>query len=358
MSHEISKIDRQQGLVMAWHKLTEIVTEIILSTCWLAKWDVRKAPMQVITANGSAVKTDYCQLVATDDETIQIGGPVHCDTYQPITNATFLRIIDEAIREIKGAKVASVGSVCGRGRIFVSVQLEELVTFTAAGRKFEPYLNFLSSHDQSAAFAVNTSNICTLCANTFGMNLRMMKGVRSGTNGSKEATEKAGAVRIYYKHTKNVNDRLDNVPEIVDGFLGAQAMFKDTLNQMAAMPISIKDVEPLFTGFLSGKSLEDVRAAKSDDLVMSPRRANQISRLVELHSEGKGNKGRDIGDAFNAVTDYFTHESSGGSIDRQLVASEYGSGLTAKTRAFDLFAIPSRVTELIQTGKVIEAAQA
>lgn len=358
MSHEITNTDKQQGLSMAWHKLTEVVKEIVLSTCWLSQWDVRKAPMAVIDSNGNNVKTDYCQLVATDNEAIQIGGPVHCETYQPITNATFLRIIETAIREIKGAKIASVGSVCGRGRIFVSVQLDELKTFTAAGRVFEPYLNFFSSHDQSAAFGVTSSNIAQVCANTMGMNLRMLKGVRSGINSSKEATEKAGAVRISLKHTKNVNDRLENIPEIVDGFLGAQALFRDTLNKMAAMPISVKDVEPLMTGFLIDKSRAQVAALTVDDLQMSSRRANQVTRLVELHNTGAGNNGRDMGDAFNAVTDYFTHESSGGeTIHRQLVSSEYGSGLAAKQRAFDLFANAARVDELVEVGQKVMAAQ-
>lgn len=309
MSHNISNIDRQQGIEQAWHGLTEILPFINLPESWLSQWDVSKAPM--FEQDGS--KSDYCRITCTDDPQIRIGSPVHCETYGLITNADFLKTVETAIREVTGAQVISVGSVCERARIFVSVKLAEMDGFNAAGREFLPYLNFMSSHDKSAPFAVNTSTICTVCDNTFRANLMASNG---------------GAVRVRMNHSKNVGQRLANVPAIVDGFLGAMARFKREMDRLAAEPVKVQDANALFAGFLQD----------NPNAELSTRRANQISRLGELFVSGAGNRGENMADAFSAVTDYYSHESSGGDENRmkQYVSSEYGAGQSAKADFWDL----------------------
>lgn len=356
MSHEITNIDRQEGTSQAWHGLTKIIEKLTIAGCWLSQWDIVKSKLFTLDGTGKPIETDYCQLTATDNAAIHIGAPVHCDTYQPITNKAFLAIVDEALKSITGASIASVGSVCSRGRVFVSVKLDELPSFKAAGREFNPYLNFMNSHDQSAPFGVVTSNTCTVCNNTFGMNLRLIEGVRSGLNAAKE-NSKNGAVRIRMKHTKNVADRLENVPELIDGFLGAQAQFRAIMDTLDKEEISSRLVQPLMTGFLCAPEIGDYTKASKGDLELSTRRSNQIDRLTELHFKGAGNNGRTMADAFSAVTDYFTHESSGGEDrSRQLVSSEYGSGQTAKNRAFHAFQSPDEVKHLLNVGAAVMAA--
>ncbi len=337
MAHAITSVDRQQGLVQAWHGLTQILPVIDLKTCFLSQWDVKKSPM--LHADGTP--SEYCELVCTDNEKIRIqSAPVSCATYQPITNDRFLNVIADAIQGIDGAKIATVGSVCERGRIFVSVELKELPSFKAAGREHVPYLNFLSSHDQTAAFIVNTSNICVVCGNTYSMNLQLMKGQRSGLKAASEAK----SVRIKFKHTKNVGDRLDNVPEIIDGFHGAQAEFRAILDTMADKTVAKADVEPLFAGFIGAGA----------DGELSTRKRNQIDRLATLFYRGNGNLGQNRADAFNAVTDYFTHESSGDTnVEKQIVSSEYGAGQTAKTRAFEAFQSDDTVRALVANGNAL-----
>jgi hypothetical protein len=344
MSHGISKIDKHEGTEQAWHGNTDVKSVIELAECWLAQWDILKSPLYTLNDKGNPVPTEYCQLVATDDNNIRIGSPVHCDTYQPVTNRAFLETVRDAISGITGATVASVGSVAERGKVFVSVKLAELEAFKAAGREFKAYLNFLNSHDQSTAFLVNTSNICTVCQNTFGMNLRIVNGVRSGLKAAKENSQ-IGDVRIKLKHTKNVALRLENIGEIIDGFLGAQAEFHANLEAFAKRQIDAGKARNLFAGFL-GKP----------DAELSTRKENQINRLTELFQSGKGNRGENHADVFSAVTDYFTHESSGGeNVSRQIVASEYGSGQTAKARMYGILQNEDAVAKMIETGKQVLA---
>lgn len=344
MSHEISKIDRQQGIEMAWHKLTEIFSEIKLGLSFLSQWDVEKQPMK--EPDGS--QSEYCRLVCTDNPKIRIGKPVHCDSYGIITNAEFLKVVENALREIPGAIVASVGSVCERSRIFVSVKMQDLPEYSAAGRVFVPYLNFMSSHDMSAPFSVNASNICTVCNNTFGMNLALVANQRSGLKAAQAASEAAKSVRVVLKHTKNVADRLENVPEIISGFHGSQMLFKAQMEKLAAEKVTFDNACALFAGFLTPADKADVK--------LSTRRANQVDRLSTLFRKGAGNAGENRADWFSAVTDYYTHENAGGeNILRQVVSSEYGDGFNAKREAWNMLGDEKAFASTLTRGQQVLA---
>lgn len=367
MSHEITAIDRQEGIEMGWHGLTKVKAIISLRDCWLALWDIVKSPLFTKSKKtGQLVSSEYCQLVASDKPEVMIGGPVHKDTFSPITNAKFLAIVGEALNAIPGAIVASVGSVCARTRVFVSVLLpKQSASFVAAGREFKPYLNFLNSHDQSAPFVATVSFICVVCNNTFGMNLALVEGDRTGIGAAMKRKE----LRIKLKHTKHVADRLDNVPEVIDGFLGATAIFKAGMEYLGKTVINKADVEALFVAFLTSDMAAGLRSMvmKGDkmdkgqiELVqISTRRKNQVARLVELHHNGKGNAGKTLADAFSAVTDYYSHESSGGweKAEKQFVSSEFGAGQVAKEQAFAILQDAAQVAELVAFGKALLAVQ-
>lgn len=322
MAHKISNIDKQQGTRQAWHKLTEILPQINLSDCWLSKWDLVKSPL--FSANQK--QTDYCELICSDNPEIRVGKPIHCETYGFISNREFLEIIGESISSITGATVESVGSVCERGRIFVSVAIPEAKEFKAAGRSFLPYLNFFSSHDLSAPFGAQASTVCIVCDNTFRMNLHQEKG---------------GELQVRIPHTRNASKRLENIPQLVDAYCGTQAKFKAILDGMESAPVAQNDANAFFAGLLTVKTNSEANAflrKSADDIPeMSTRKTNQINRLSDLFVSGAGNTGSNRADVFSAVTDYYSHESSGGEDSmRQLASSEFGSGQTTKARAFDL----------------------
>lgn len=319
MAHEITSIDKQQGTFQAWHGLTEIIENLSLRNNWLRQWDVTPRKMTLI----DGTETPYSMLVASDNPSIQIGVPF-ADSYTPITNAMFLDTLGESILGIDGLNLDSVGSVCGRGKIFASFKIAE-GNRTIGGRTFETYLNFGSSHDKSAPFWFNTSNICTVCANTFGMNLTAEK--------SKDGL--AGKVR----HTKNAAIGLGNVAGIIEKAMGAQAEFNAIFSALDSMPASEETANRAFAGFI-GKGEE-----------MSTRSANQVDRLTALFNTGKGNRGETMADVFSAVTDFYSHESSGGD-DRmkQFVSSEFGSGAEKKSEFFSLLADGTNRQTLIAKG--------
>ena len=305
MSHGITNRDRQEARHMGWHNLTQINEVLDLKNNWLTKWDIQEVGLQ--TAEG--VEVPFKILTGTDDQEV-IGKPF-AGTYTPVTNKAFLDMIGEAISGVKGAVVESVGSVNNRGRVFVSISIKGMDKFKVGNREFLDYLNFGNGHDQTSAVWANASNICTVCDNTFSMNL----------NADQE-------VKIKVKHSKDVVARLENISEVIDAYAGTQAKFKAEFERLMNEPIKTDKARDLFAGWM-------IRSPGGNlDRDLGPKTLTKVNRITELFESGRGNKGENRADAFSAVTDYYTHESTrngGTNVARQVFSSDFGLGRTAKS---------------------------
>ena len=309
MGHRIEKRDKQQGRKQAWHGLTEIVTDLNLdNNCLRKEWDIKEVELQTI----DGVEVPFRILTGSDDG--QVIGKPYASTYKPITNAQFLDMIKEATSDIKGLVVESVGSVCNRGRVFVSLSLKESKSYKIGNRQFEDYLNFGNGHDQSCVLWVNNTNICTVCNNTFTYNL----------------FSKSNNIDVRVFHRGDVEMKLSNVSQIIDAHLGSQAHFKAEFEALMKQDMNPTQARNLFAGW----------TLRNDaDKELSTRGLTKVNRLTELFVKGAGNAGTNRADAFSAVTDYFTHESTrgnGSNVGNQFVSSEFGIGRIAKQGFWDV----------------------
>lgn len=324
MAHRIEKRDTQQGRHMAWHNLTEIVRDLDLDNNVLRRqWDIEEVPLSI--PDGTV--TPFKILVGSDDKEV-IGKPF-ANTYKPITNSQFLDAIKEATAGIKGLVVESVGSVCNRGRVFVSLSLKESSAYKIGHREFQEFLNFGNAHDQSSVLWVNNTNTCTVCNNTFSYNLM--------------AKDSQVDVRVF--HRGDVEFKLANMAEIIDAHLGSQAHFKAEFERLMQKDISVDNARNLFAGW----SLRN-----DSEKELTSRGINKVNRLTELFTSGAGNLGKNRADAFSAVTDYFTHESTrggGANVGRQFVSSEFGIGRAAKDNFWDVIRDDREVNDFIGIGK-------
>jgi len=324
MAHRIEKRDKQQGRHMAWHNLTEIVTDLDLDNNILRRgWDIEEVPLSI----PGGIVTPFKILVGSDDKEV-IGKPF-ASTYKPISNKQFLDAIKDATSGIKGLVVESVGSVCNRGRVFVSLSLKDSSAYKIGHREFKEFLNFGNAHDQSSVFWANNTNTCTVCNNTFSYNLMSDEGNVD--------------VRIF--HRGDVEIKLTNMAEIIDAHLGTQAYFKAEFERLMEKDISVDNARNLFAGW----SLRN-----DEDKEMTPRSVSKVNRLTELFVKGAGNLGKNRADAFSAVTDYYTHESTrggGANVGRQFVSSEFGIGRSAKDNFWNVIRDDNDVKEYIDIGK-------
>lgn len=342
MAHMLSRIDCQQGTKMAWHGLTDVKSVITLDDCWLSEWDIVPTELEL---NGK--KTGWFLSTASNNPSVVIGRPyqmvqasldIHGEkvvtgSYTPITNKRFLEIIGEALAGTPH-KIASVGSVCRLGRIFVSVALDALTMHKIGHRTFESFLNFGSSHDLSSVLFANTSNECSVCNNTFTANLHH--------NGK--------LVNARIKHSKNANDRLDNLPQIIGAAIGVQAEFTAAFAELDKVTCDDVRARNIFTGFVTRN--DNVEMGKFE---LSTRKKNIVNRLTELFSDSRrGNRGETLADVFSAGTDYYSHESSGGENRwKQFESSEFGAGAKNKVELWNVIRDFEKLEETEKRGELI-----
>lgn len=337
MADRIFRFDKQQGVEMGWHGKTDIRPDLSLDNNWLTEWDVVPVQME---KRGKPSKWTVLECSDLGDE-LEVGAPYNPETFQPVSNKDFLQMVKESIGGTSH-KVFSAGSVRNRGRVFISIELCGMEKFKAAGREFGAYLNFGNGHDKSSVLWCNTSNICTVCDNTFTFNLFAVENKQSV---SPQAEKEDDNIAIRQRHTKNVKLRLPEISRLVDKAVGVQAEFQLELDKLHQVEAPIKVVKPLFAGFI-GRNVANVEKG------LSTRALNTVNRLTDLYVGGAGNSGRTLADAFQAATDYYTHESSGGeNVMRQYLSSEYGAGNVAKVEFWNVVRDNTRRLEVAARGE-------
>ena len=195
-------------------------------------------------------------------------------------NGRLLDLLAKAI-DATGLTLESCGTVFNRGRTFLSFALAD-AKFLAAGREFKAFLNIGNGNDMSSPLWVNTSNICTVCNNTFTANLA-----------------DAGLI-MSVKKTQFSDFKLADMGKAIGAMLRGQKEFAKTLGQLAGISCDEKTAREFFAGFLS----------VNPENGLSTRAENNVNRLVQLFANGAGNNGDDMSDVFQALTDFFTHGSS------------------------------------------------
>jgi hypothetical protein len=348
MARNSFKYDEQWGLVQAWHNDTKVKPELTLENNYLTTWDIVPVELienlkEITLPDGSIAyqgdKSGLSRLVCSDNHAIKIGQGYNPLTFSPINNAKFIELVRQSISGTSH-KIVSVGSVRNRGRVFLSIELMGMETFKAAGRNFSAYLNFGNGHDKSSVLWVNTSNTAVVCDNTYSINLVSVE--------NKASAENEDDISIRQRHTKNADIKLPEIAKLVDKAIGVQGEFAIELDKLAEIEIVKTDAKALFAGFIGRNSVAEK---------LSTRATNTVDKLLELHVNGRGNNGRDLADAFNAVTDFYSHFSSGGkNINRQIVSSEYGSGLVAKQSFWNMVRNPVKRSEMIVRGDALLTA--
>jgi hypothetical protein len=253
-------------------------------------------------------------ILKCSDNGQEVGVPFK-DSYSVLNNDGFLRVAETLLAGLDsiGVKwsIQTTGTIKNRARQFVSVKIEGFDKFAVDGREIHSFLNLLNSVDKSChvTFSNNTFTVC--CANTFAM-------AKDGEN---------APLHGMVKHCKGMALRLADVPVIVQSYISGNEALLATLKSFASFPVGLIEAENIFAAWLA-----------NGDKPLSTRSANIVQRLKELFAKGKGNKGETAFDLFNAVTEYYTHESAGKSDDaaKQFESSESGDGAKAKGEFFAL----------------------
>lgn len=311
MAHNIENRDLQVGLSMAWHGKTIVVPMVTRELAF--PFEIERQP---IFSKGGEQISGWSAFICSDDGFIA-GKPV-ADTYVAISNSRFWEMVANSVGGC-GYTIESAGTLFDRSRRFLTVKLGvDGEAFKVGEREFKSRLSFVDSIDGSTRLCAVNTNTCVVCANT--------AQVAMG--------DKSGAFNLTAKHTAGLLLKIEDIEKVIDAYIGSTAQFKAALAQAESIPVKPENAREAFAGFLGNERGE----------ALSTRSLNTVGRLVSLYRGGAGNRGETLLDVYSAVTDFYTHEHSGGESKpgfrmKQFLASEYGSGAKAKADFFrEIFA--------------------
>lgn len=197
----------------------------------------------------------------------------------------------------------------GRSKYAVTVKIEGVKDkFDIANREFNNRMVAAWSHDGSMGLSLFDCNTCVVCQNTLNISLAENHNIN-----------------FYLKHTANIDSRLDEVEKAIIEMQSGREIFQAKMETLAGETCDAGRAKNIFAGFMTG----------GEKRKLSTRATNTVERLGELFVRGAGNRGETMLDCFSAVTDFYSHESSGGENRlKQLASSEFGAGANAKARAW------------------------
>lgn len=323
---EMESRDSHVGLEMAWHKLTKVVDRIDNNNCGIC-YDMELKPIYAILDDKQHELPGY-QIAVSLDDNLPIGNIVS-DRYTLISNRDIWNAVNEALG-FTAHEIVSVGTLGNRERGYISIKLTE--DFVAAGRKTQSVLNILFGHGGIMPVIAKSCFTVVVCANTFARSLK-----------------KNGEFSFRTIHKGDAQLKLSNMKEAIEGHLHSNNEFMESMEKMHSEALPPVDAEALFTGFLT-----------FGDNELSSITDSKVDQVLNLFYMGAGNSGKTVADAFNALTDYYTHYSNGGmkKVEKQLESSEFGTAAQRKNAAFTILsggAIPGfgDLDSLIEKGKVL-----
>jgi|688.fasta_scaffold77078_6 hypothetical protein len=331
MAHLIKERDIQAGLNQAWHNLTTIVDEVKQDNSM--PFEVVESPIYYkkqeqdyfgVTRDVYVEDPEFKILLANDDW-LPIGDP-YASSYQPSSIKMFWEVIKKGMGQTP-YQIVSAGTVDNRRKLFASLKVTE--GFEVAGRKFEDFITVLDSFDKTTALTARYLNFCTVCNNTF------MASMTSGKEIGKA------------KHTQMLEVNVARLIDAIDGFAGTSNLFQSMLERAHEKECS-RDEAKAWAAGVQGRNME-----KGTNALVQ-----KAARIGELFESGRGNEGRTRLDAFQALTEFETHESSNRKeAGAQNYSSNWGASALTKTIAAQRFEIDWD-TNVKRGNKLLESAVA
>jgi hypothetical protein len=323
--HNIQIRDVQVGIEMAWHKLTKVEQKIDKSNAQIL-YPMTINPLYFIGADGNYHEGNGRQIISLDDGG-PIGRPVGED-YKLIGNREIWESVEQGLAGTKH-EIVSCGTVNDRSLGFISVKISD--QFKAANRDTNSVMNILWGHGGNRAVIARTGFTVVVCQNTFNM-----------------AMKDKGDFKLSIRHTAKAN--VLDLGKAIDAHIGVVAEFKNAMDEFHSVDVKTDDARKIFAGFIAGDEIPETKTGIS-------RFTNTLDKVQNLFLVGKGNGGRTLADVFNGVTDFYSHESSGGdSRWKQFVSSEFGAGDVKKSEFFDILSNRNNTESVKRQGELVLSA--
>lgn len=274
-----------------WHGLGNRVTEALTVEQAIKQagldWAVRKEEIQ-LKISPELYVPGYATVREVDGKIDVLGvvGP----RYNPLQNTEAFKFFDPMV-ESGLVTLETAGSLQEGKRIWVLARINDNTDLRIVGddivRKF---ILLSNSHDGTTAVRCGFTPVRVVCANTLAM-----------------AHGDGQSALIRLRHSRSVVANLESLREVMNIANQSFEATADQFRQLAQKQINKKDLEKYVKICLG-------HGAEVPLNTLSTRAQNQIAQVIGLFDAGRGSdlKGvrGTVWGAYNAVTEYFTHEAS------------------------------------------------
>lgn len=254
----------------------------------------------------------YCTYRYDSDMSKVILGNVS-KRYEILQNEEAFQPFDEALLEF-GYTYETAGSLGDGEKIWILAKSPEYKL--VGDDKIDQYVLLFNSHDGSSGVVMRPTLIRVVCQNTLDFSLNQ-KGQQ-----------------IKFKHTANVRERLDNFTQLLINTQGDMNTAIFEMNQFQEYEMKLKDVQWYFEKIFPAlvhrheENYDPITGRKKPNFAMP-----MYAALVQNFYEGKGNHGKNLFDAYNAVTEFIDHNKN---YQDPLKSIGFGWGYKQKQKAFSL----------------------
>lgn len=304
MAHEF-----ESGLFVsqpAWHGLGTLLETApsVADAIQLAglDWQVKEAP--VFLESGKRVTTHRAMIRTSDGSCLGIVG----NGFTPLQNSDAFKWFQPMI-DTGDATIEAAGSLREGRRIWILAALKGATVDVARNDAVKAHVLLAHGHDGSLAIRAGFTRTRVVCANTLRVAMR---------NDAKQL--------LKLSHTKNATVALEAARESFDLQRAELKADADKYRFLAKRKCDDKNLVRYVREVLSPGSADDAEKT-----------VQNVDKIVENFESGRGaelSRGTMWG-AFNAITEYATHQR-GRSADTRQASNWFGGGAKLTDRALDV----------------------
>lgn len=236
-------------------------------------WEVAAQPLFL----GNGERINERAVVRQDSgKVLGVVGP----KYQPLQNVSAFEFFDEIVGRGE-AQYTGAGSFKGGRHVYVQAKLLGASFDVGGGDIVDPYLLLSNGHDGSRAIEIGFTAIRVVCENTLAM-----------AHGELRHDERSLRIR----HIGNVEQEIEQAAIALDIARRRFAKTADDYRQLAERVMNLDEARLYWATALEGVST----SAKVQDLT--------LQRVEQLWARGRGALAGSAWGAYNAITEYLTHE--------------------------------------------------
>ena len=253
-------------------------------------WNVITAPLTA-SVDGKTAQVTH-KVAQLRDDTYEVIG-VTGSNYEVFQNSSLKEFVNPLVEEGL-LEITNIGYLGNGGRVFIQAQMTE--GYQIVGEDHRAQISLLNAHDGSAALAAGVTDTRVVCSNTFAMAMSDMSS------------------RL--RHSRGLADKAVRISEVVNYVNDQMRQYSEAVEVLASTKATDKMVDKVISGAY-GKEVKSIRAA---------------SDIRAFYRTGAGNEGKTLWDAFNAVTQYTTHEA-GKDANKRFVSVNFGMNAKVNKRA-------------------------